>query len=93
MCTAFELNKAWPGKTVGEQVHPALWHMLDVGAVATCLLARRSLTGIRSCDLVAEFLITLHDIGKFSCSFRSMLRGEPYYGFRHWQHTYRLLCE
>jgi len=22
----------WPGKTFGAETHPALWHMLDVGA-------------------------------------------------------------
>ena len=65
--------------------------MLDVGAVATCLMAQRSLTGSRASDQAAAFLVVLHDLGKFSASFRAMLRRQPYRGFRHWQHSYRLL--
>ncbi len=83
-----ELINAWPGKSSG---HPAFWHMLDVGAVANHLVARQSLTGCTQGDQAAVFLVTLHDLGKFSNSFRSMLRGEPYSGPRHWQHSYRLL--
>lgn len=86
-----ELTSAWPGKTIGELVHPALWHMLDVGAVASRLMSYRSLTGSTSRDRAAAFLVTLHDLGKFSSSFRAMLLGQPYSGFRHWQHSYRLL--
>ena len=65
--------------------------MLDVGAVATYLIAQRSLTGSLAGDLAAAFLVVLHDLGKFSSSFRAMLRGQPYSGLRHWQHSYRLL--
>ena len=65
--------------------------MLDVGAVAACLLARRSLTGNRHADEAATLLVVLHDLGKFSSSFRAMLLGQPYTGLRHWQHSYRLL--
>ena len=65
--------------------------MLDVGAVATCLIKRRTLTGSRQADQAASLLVTLHDLGKFSASFRAMLLGRPYTGFRHWQHSYRLL--
>ena len=82
---------AWPGKTIDGRLHPALWHMLDVGAVAACLISRRSLTGSDPADRAATFLIVLHDLGKFSSSFRSMLLGRPYAGLRHWQHSYRLL--
>ena len=67
--------------------------MLDVGAVATCLINRRTLTGSREADKAASLLVTLHDLGKFSVSFRAMLRGQPYRGPRHWQHSYRLLCD
>lgn len=65
--------------------------MLDVGAVATCLIKRRTLTGSRQADQAASLLVTLHDLGKFSASFRAMLLGRSYTGFRHWQHSYRLL--
>ena len=40
-----EQISAWPGKVIDGRTYPALWHMLDVGAVATCLMAQRSLTG------------------------------------------------
>lgn len=82
---------AWPGKSIDGRVHPALWHMLDVGAVANRLTARRSLTESREIDRASSFLVALHDLGKFSDSFRAMLRGQPYRGLRHWQHSYRLL--
>ena len=86
-----EQISAWPGKSIDGRTHPALWHMLDVGAVATRLIARRSLTGCHAGDQAAAFLVVLHDLGKFSSSFRAMLLGQPYSGFRHWQHSYRLL--
>ena len=80
-----EQISAWPGKVIDGRTHPALWHMLDVGAVATCLMAQRSLTGDRASDQAAAFLVVLHDLGKFSASFRAMLLRQPYRGFRHWQ--------
>ena len=86
-----EQVSAWPGKLVDGHPHPVLWHLLDVGAVATCLIARRSLAGCRVADQAAAILVALHDLGKFSSSFRAMLLGQPYSGPRHWQHTYRLL--
>ena len=86
-----EQISAWPGKSIDGRTHPALWHMLDVGAVATCLIAQRSLTGCHEGDQAAAFLVVLHDLGKFSSSFRAMLHGQPYSGLRHWQHSYRLL--
>ena len=88
-----ELMGAWPGKTIEGRAHPALWHMLDVGAVANCLISRLTPTGATPSDQAAVLLVTLHDLGKFSSSFRAMLRGEPYGGPRHWQHSYRLLAE
>ena len=54
-------------------------------------MAQRSLTEYRARDQAAAFLVVLHDLGKFSASFRAMLRRQPYHGFRHWQHSYRLL--
>ncbi len=92
MLTAEEIG-AWPGKTIDGAHHPALWHMLDVGAVASCLIAKRSLTRDAALDQAFVFFVALHDLGKFSASFRDMLLGRPYWGFRHWQHTYRLLLE
>ena len=86
-----EQISAWPGKSVEGRTHPALWHMLDVGAVAACLTARRPMTGCRQADRAMSFLVALHDLGKFSASFLAMLLGRPYTGFRHWQHSYRLL--
>ncbi len=86
-----EQIEAWPGKMIDGRPHSALWHMLDVGAVATCLMARESLTGSQASDQAAAFLVVLHDLGKFSSSFRSMLLRRPYSGLRHWQHSYRLL--
>ena len=92
MLTAEEVG-AWPGKTIDGANHPALWHLLDVGAVAKCLIANRSLTRDALLDQAFAFFVALHDLGKFSASFRDMLLGRPYWGFRHWQHTYRLLLE
>ena len=87
-----EQINAWPGKSIDGRLHPTLWHMLDVGAVADCLTTRRTLTASREADRAASFLVALHDLGKFSSSFRAMLRGQPYTGrLRHWQHSYRLL--
>ncbi len=84
----------WPGKTFKgyiPDIHPALWHMLDVAAVAEELLARRSLTGNAAQDKALQFLIALHDIGKISESFRTMLQGQPLCGERHWRHSYTLM--
>ena len=81
----------WPGKTIDDAQHPALWHMLDVAAVAKCLTSRTPLTKDPSLEDALVFLVALHDLGKFSANFREMLRGSPPRGFRHWQHSYRLL--
>ena len=54
-------------------------------------MTHRSLTGSDASDQAAAFLVALHDLGKFSASFRAMLRDQPYRGLRHWQHSYRLL--
>ena len=72
---------AWPGKMIDGRPHPTLWHMLNVGAVATCLMTHRSLTGSDARDQAAAFLVVLHDLGKFSASFRAMLRGQSYWAF------------
>lgn len=77
----------WPGKGAREGVpeHPAAYHMLDVAAVAEVLLAQTD----RPAHQRALFalLAGVHDLGKVSISFRSMLReGKPQY-YRHWQIT------
>lgn len=90
MLTAEDIG-AWPGKTIDDALHPALWHLLDVGAVAKCLISRTPLTEDSSLDDALVFLVALHDLGKFSANFREMLRGSPPSGYRHWQHSYRLL--
>ena len=66
---------AWPGKTIDGEYHPALWHMLDVGAVADCLIGKRPVTGSASWDQAIVLLIVLHDLGKFSESFRDQIKG------------------
>lgn len=90
MLTAEEIS-AWPGKTIDDALHPALWHLLDVGAVAKCLISRTPLTAVPSLDDALVLLVALHDLGKFSTNFREMLRGSSPSGYRHWQHSYRLL--
>ena len=66
---------AWPGKKIDGENHPALWHMLDVGAVAGCLVGKRPVTGSASWDQAITMLIVLHDLGKFSESFRDQIKG------------------
>ena len=77
----------WPGKSasqVGGEEHPAVYHMLDVAAVAERLIAPFGLEAPRRDALV--FLIALHDLGKISEGFRAMLRGEAAgASYRHWQ--------
>ncbi|GHG98419.1 CRISPR-associated helicase/endonuclease Cas3 [Pseudodonghicola xiamenensis] len=77
----------WPGKSapdVGGVEHPAVYHMLDVAAVAERLIAPFGLDAPQRDALV--FLIALHDLGKISEGFRAMLRGEAAGGGpRHWQ--------
>ena len=48
-----ELISPWPGKMITGRAHPALLHMLDVGAVASCLLGRRPQTDGRTGDRAA----------------------------------------
>jgi len=80
----------WPGKSskdVDGLYHPAVWHMLDVGACAEILLVRhavlKSLPGARQRALLV--LITLHDLGKISNSFRAMLVDGQKQTYRHWR--------
>lgn len=83
---------AWPGKTYATGAeHPALWHMLDVAACADRLIRRRGFTGREDRDGAAVLLIALHDLGKFSRSFRAAIREDAPQSLYHWQHTCRLL--
>ncbi|MGQ3674672.1 CRISPR-associated helicase Cas3' [Xanthobacter sp. TB0139] len=85
----------WPGKSDSNGVrHPALWHMLDVAAVAFELWPYSPLRDqpqhVRNALLL---LIALHDLGKVSRTFRLQIetgRVPPENG-RHWQLTYRHL--
>ena len=83
---------AWPGKTFATGAeHPALWHMLDVAACADRLIRLRGFTGREDHDGAAVLLIALHDLGKFSRSFRAALREGAPQSIYHWQHSHRLL--
>lgn len=86
---------AWPGKSDEEgNEHPAILHMLDVAACAGQLIeghtAFRELSAAQRRALV--ILVTLHDIGKLSESFRALIRdgerGKPL----HWELSDFLLC-
>ena len=80
----------WPGKSADRQgiEHPAVLHMLDVAAVAE-ILCPLPAGGLRQAFLL---LTALHDLGKISNSFRSMLRnGQPQGAGSHWEVTEALL--
>lgn len=80
----------WPGKSADPQgiEHPAVLHMLDVAAVAEVLCPIPQ-SGVREAFLL---LAALHDLGKISTSFRSMLRnGQPQASGAHWEVTEALL--
>ena len=49
-----EQISAGPGKSIDGRLHPALWHMLDVGAVAAC-----SPTGLGRQKASGEFFMPL----------------------------------
>lgn len=84
----------WPGKSPvaeGVRPHPAAYHMLDVAAVAECLLAQE--TGLAPAVRAAlALLVALHDLGKIGEPFRAMLlHGTVQQHGRHWEATERLL--
>jgi len=87
-----ETIAAWPGKTIEGRYHPALWHMLDVGAVAATIGARQKLTNHKPWNLALVALITLHDIGKISASFRAQITGQAGVPGYHSQCSFALLC-
>ena len=80
----------WPGKSPplpGMPAHPAIYHMLDVAAVAE-ELARNNPRR----DALA-LCAALHDLGKISKSFREMLRNGQSQSFSHWKISEHLLRE
>lgn len=82
----------WPGKSpVGDGLpaHPAVYHMLDVAAVAERLIEPFAFAPPLRQALV--LLVALHDLGKISDNFRAMLAGAPAQGPRHWELTEVLL--
>ncbi|SHF39124.1 CRISPR-associated helicase, Cas3 family [Ruegeria intermedia] len=87
--TLSRLARDWPGKSHPSE-HPALWHMLDVGAVARHLLTTRPIRG-GATDAALALLVALHDLGKISNSFRAMLREGRGQIWRHWEHSALLL--
>lgn len=77
----------WPGKSGrdGGPEHPAIYHMLDVAAVAERLLHGSPFPG----EWKAAFalLIALHDLGKIGAGFRAMIREGTPQAARHWELT------
>lgn len=75
----------WPGKSAadGQVRHPAVLHMLDVGAVAERLIAPFGIAPALRDALV--LLVALHDLGKISDTFRAMIESGSRQGYRHWQ--------
>lgn len=77
----------WPGKsaaTTGGDEHPAVYHMLDVAAVAEQLIAPFGFAAPQRDALI--LLIALHDLGKINETFRKMLRENGAVGpYRHWE--------
>lgn len=83
----------WPGKSAGDgQVrHPAVLHMLDVGAVAEKLIEPFGFAPALRDALV--LLVALHDLGKISVSFRAMIEQGAAQAYRHWQLSEVLLFD
>lgn len=84
----------WPGKSSiesGSPPHPAVYHMLDVAAVAERLVDNAVLD--RPVREALVLLIALHDLGKISESFRRMLENGAHQAVRHWELTEVLLFE
>lgn len=86
-----ELIARWPAKSALDGIeHPAVYHMLDVAAVAELLIARSGFPPARR-DLIL-LLAALHDLGKIGGPFRAMLRtGQTQPQGRHWELTEILL--
>jgi CRISPR-associated endonuclease/helicase Cas3 len=85
----------WPGKSdINGNRHPAVWHMIDVGAVASRLIRGGPFASLPASQRQAlVFLIALHDIGKITEAFRAQIElgRSPPANCRHWQLSARLL--
>ena len=83
----------WPGKSPkheGGVQHPAIYHMLDVAAVAERLMQPFDFTTPHRHALT--WLTALHDLGKVGAEFRAMiLTGAIQGSGRHWEVTEALL--
>ncbi|WP_417209486.1 CRISPR-associated helicase Cas3' [Antarctobacter sp.] len=86
------LKLDWPGKSStaeGMPAHPAVYHMLDVAAVAERLIAPFPFApGLREALVL---LVALHDLGKISDCFRNLLEHDRPQERRHWELTEVLL--
>lgn len=79
----------WPGKSDNKgSTHAAIWHMLDVAAVAAALIPNGALKHLSALQRSAViFLVALHDLGKISASFRAQIaeKRSPGEVARHWR--------
>ena len=79
--------QTWPGKSASSPdsaAHPALYHMLDVAAVAEHLVN----TGSPGSDQGITLLAALHDLGKIGREFKALIEsGAPQVHGRHWELT------
>lgn len=77
----------WPGKSGrdGGPEHPAIYHMLDVAAVAERLL--RGSPFPDEWKAAFALLVALHDLGKIGAGFRAMIRERVPQSARHWELT------
>lgn len=91
MTTTADDLLTWPGKSADQRgiAHPALYHMLDVAAVAERLIAAEPFPPRLRDALI--LLTALHDLGKISDSFRAMLASGQRQYRPHWEMTEVLL--
>ena len=84
---AFPLARDWPGKSSQTGEHPAIWHMLDIAACAECLIdGHRAFAALPAAHhRVLVVVVALHDVGKISNAFRTVLRDRCPGAYRHWQ--------
>ena len=76
----------WPGKSADLETgikHPAVYHMLDVAAVADKLLRREGFD--EPVHQALLLLAALHDLGKIGARFRAMIEEGETQGERHWE--------
>ena len=76
----------WPGKSPDPSTgirHPAVYHMLDVAAVADTLLQAADFP--QPVHKALLLLAALHDLGKIGDRFRAMIETGDAQGDRHWQ--------